>query len=70
LFIKILLIWPAVSFVLLFFLCLCSSINPFCCRPSLISNTAFSFAVKQLTHVQLFLDRSQSIAAVAVSGAA
>jgi hypothetical protein len=49
----------------LFFLYSCSLINPIYPELSLLFNTASSFAVKQLSCVQVFLDRTQSITVVA-----
>ncbi|KAJ6597297.1 hypothetical protein B0H10DRAFT_2197017 [Mycena sp. CBHHK59/15] len=57
-------LYPHVAFLLVFFLCSCSSINPF--RPRLSP----LFAVKHLTRVQLFLDRTQRITVAAAHGAA
>jgi hypothetical protein len=54
-------LYPHETFLPLFYLCSCSSINrsAFCPRLFPLFNTAFSFAIKQLTGAQLFLDRTQ-----------
>jgi hypothetical protein len=62
-------LYPHVAFLLFLFLCSCSWIIPFRLRLSSLLNTAFSFAVKQLTCAQLSLNRAQWITVATAHGA-